>query len=328
MTAFKILGSGTYVPKRLILSSFIDETKGYPTGFTEKLTGVKARYYVEHETASMLAEQASLQALDEAGLTVDDVDCIISASGTMEQPIPCNASKLHQRLQPKRPIPAFDVNMTCLGFLPALDLCDSLLACGKYQTILVYASDIASVGIDWRQIKTAGIFGDGAAAFIITATPKHQAQKILSYRLETHSQGNDYCEVKGGGTQYHATKYEDIQALSMFQMQGKKLYKMAAQKLPEFVDKLLEQARLAIDDIDWLVPHQASEAALRHMQKLLGIEAKKFINIVATMGNQIAASIPTTLHHLRTSLPLQKGDKIMLLGTGAGLSFGGMILEY
>ncbi len=326
---FNLLGTGAYQPKTVITSSHIDEMMGYPQGHTEKTTAVRTRHYAMNETATEMAAHAVTQALEKAKLSINDIDCIIAASGTMEQAIPCNAALLHGAMKPIKPIPAFDINMTCLGSLNAIQLASTMLNAGQYNTILVYASDIASVGVDWSNIKVAGIFGDGAAALILSRHQASRSQRIIASLFETHSEGKDYCKIIGYGTKHHPSKsLENYSEKCQFQMQGKEVYKLAASLLPSFANKLLQQAHLTMDDIDWVVPHQASPSGLKHIQKKLGISPDKHINIVADIGNQISASILTGLNYLLSNRPVKQGDKVLLIGTGAGLSMGGIILEY
>lgn len=328
MKRIKIKGTGNYLPQRLVTSAAMDAKMGYPIGFTEKISGVSERYYAESETASEMACHAIQEALAAASMNIEAIDCIIASSGTMEQALPCNAVKISQLLKSTKPIPAFDINMTCLGTLMALDVAADLIKAGSYKTILIVASEVASVGLDWKNVKTAGNFGDGAAA-IILQQDEFESQTILGSKFETYPEGGDYCQIKGGGTRLHPIKIkDDYMQLCMFEMHGKKLYKLAADILPGFAARLLEKVNLTVEQIDWFVPHQASEMGLLHMQKKLGIASEKMINIIKNHGNQISASIPTALQALIKSKQIKKGHKILLLGTGAGLSLGGLILEW
>jgi len=303
---------------------------GYRAGYTQRICGVSERYYVEDETATEMAYQA-VQNMQQHIEKIDDIDCIIAASGTMEQAIPCNAAKLLARLNLPCPIPAFDINMTCLGSLAALDIAATLIQSRRYRKILIYASDIASVGVTWAQPHISGIFGDGAACVIVERSDNDQGSSILASEFHTISEGVAHCEIVGGGTATHPTHHssmEDYAKLCQFKMQGKQVYKLAASVLPEFCDKLLSDAQLSMSDIDWVVPHQASPSALQKIEKKLAIPKERMLNIVATHGNQIAASLLTAYHYLLKTKPVKAGDKILLLGTGAGLSVGGMVIEY
>ena len=326
MRKIKISGTGVASPAKRVESVEIDRFQNLPDGHTEAVCGVKSRAYATTESASSLAVMAIEGAVVRAKMSIDDIDCIICASGTMEQAIPYNAAKIHALLNLRQPIPSFDINMTCLSALMAMDVAASFIEIGRYKNILICSSDLASVGLDWNNIEVGGLFGDGAAAMILSATTQKNIG-IKAVNFETHSIGVDYCQIKGGGSLHHPSKIEgDYRAYGKFNMEGKELYKLTLKVIDKFCNALLEQAHCNLDDIDWVVPHQASKLAIEHLQKKLSLDPNKVINILADHGNQIAASLPTALHHLLSNDQCKSGDKILLLGTSAGLSLGGMIL--
>ena len=329
-TQLKICATGQATPRQIATSSELDERLGFKDGYVKKLTGITSRHYATNESATDLAVEAVTLAIEDSGICYDDIHCIISASGTMEQAIPCNAAKLHARLPLSKPVPAFDINMTCLGSLMALEVAGSMLnSIPKDKYILVYASDIASVGLDWNHIESAGIFGDGAAAYIIGCANSNE-QGVIASKFETYSQGIDYCQIKGAGTLNHPSKLPTNHASARcnFEMDGKSVYRLAAKVMPAFMKDLMGSCNLSIDDIDWFVPHQASSLSLKNMRKKFSIPREKFIEIYQNRGNQIAASIPAALDHLLKQYQVNRGDKIMLLGTSAGMSIGAIILQY
>ncbi len=322
----KIIGTGKALPERVVSSSSLEKKLGLKAGRLKQLTGLDTRFFVDKETASELAVTAINGALEQAKLGLDDIDCIVSGSGTMEQAIPYNAAAVHKALNPVRPIQAFDVNMTCLSALMALDVASRLLLSSDYQNIVIVSSDIASVGLNWDKLESAAIFGDGAAAMIIS---RSNTGGILASRFETHSVGYDHCVIPGGGSRRHPSNTPgNYLPHAQFQMQGKEVYRLAAKILPKFVDQLLKSARLTMEDIDWVVPHQASQLALDHIKKRLTVSNDQLIDIFSSHGNQIAASIPTALHELFVNRPLSPGDKILMVGTSAGMSLGGVVLEH
>jgi len=318
-----IQGIGTALPKTEVFSSQIDAQLGLQEGSIEKITGLHKRYVLEEKAPSELTLEAVNTALKHAQMTLDDIDCIIQSGATMEQAIPYNAAGLHRRLNPHRPIPSFDINMTCLSILRAFDIAARLL--DSYQNILIVSCDIASIGVDWKNIRTAGIFGDGATAMIVSSS---QYGGILVSNFETHSVGYEYCRVRGAGSKCPPSRYAgDYQEVCYFEMEGKKLYKLTSQILPNFILKTLASIHLSIDDIDWIVPHQASQSALDHMAHTLHIDPSKMVDIFKTHGNQVASSIPFALHHLMNTQTLLRGQKVMFVGTSAGVGLGLIVWE-
>lgn len=158
----KIVGIGKYLPKKIVTSEAMDQQLQLPSGWTYKKSGVKIRHYVEGETASYMGAMAAREAIDDAGISLMDIDCIISGSGTMEQPIPCNAALIQKQLGLEDSgIPCFDVNTTCLSFVNALDIASLYIELGVYETVLIVSSEIASVGLNWRKKKVVFYLGMG-----------------------------------------------------------------------------------------------------------------------------------------------------------------------
>lgn len=324
---FRILGTGHALPQRAVHSSELDAGLQLPIGTVQQTGGVTVRYVAgTAETAASMAAQAANAAVTAAGLCWDDIDCLVSASGTMDQAMPSNAALIHYQLGLTRPIPAFDINASCLGFLMALDTLSWALNGGQYRRILVVASDIASCGLDWQELTTAAIFGDGAAAAVISS---EGPSRILASAFQTFSEGAHFCEIPAGGSRFHPTRTElDFGPLAQFRMDGKGVFRLAAKHMPPFVEALLQKAGISAAEIDWIVPHQASHLAISHIRERLGFAPERVINIFADYGNQVAASLPTALDIAVRDGRIQRGHKVLMLGTGAGLSIGGLVLEF
>lgn len=320
-----IAGTGVYLPGSAIQSTEIDARLGVPVGWTEKKSGVKTRYYANGEAASEMGAKAAQAALTSSGMELADIDCIVSVSGTMEQPIPCNASLIHQRLKPVKPIPAFDINSTCLSFVTGLDLLSHLVHSGAYKNVLLISSEIASIGINPNHKESYVLFGDAAAACIITHKPN--TGTIIASRMETYSEGARLTEIRGGGTNLHPNHHQ-VKDDYLFDMNGKEIFRLSSKHITGFIERLFMDTGLSLDDIDVVIPHQASGMAMRLLRGKLGIPEEKFISIIADYGNTIAASIPLALHVAISQNRLRRGQSALLIGTSAGLSLGGVIFEY
>ncbi|MEB0079638.1 beta-ketoacyl-ACP synthase 3 [Pseudomonas sp. CCI3.2] len=324
-----ILGSGHSLPARIVTSSALDATLELAVGSVTRITGVERRHVAaSSDTAASLGAEAARRALEAASLELHQIDLVACASGTMDQGMPCNAALIHRELGlGNSGVPAIDIGASCLGFIAALDTLSWPLTAGHYRHILLVCSDIASCGLDWKQVEVSGIFGDGAAAVVLGLSD--DGPKILASVLRTFSVGSELCEIRAGGSRYHPRRIDvPFESLTSFSMQGKGVFRLAATHLPPLVDDLLNQAGMTQSEIDWIIPHQASQQALQHATKRLGFASEKVINIFAHHGNQIAASIPTALDIAIKDSRVQRGQRLMLIGTGAGLSLGGMILEF
>ncbi len=316
-----ILGLGRALPQHKLDSEQIDIKYGYPIGTTEKITGLKARHILKEQNADELILQAINEALEKSNLSVEDIDCIINASASMHQAIPFNAAYTHKLLNANINTSAFDINMTCLGALRAFEMASNLL--DSYKNILIVTCDVASAAIDYSNIKTAGIFGDGASAMIVS---KAKTGGIITSNFQTHSSGYEYCQIQGGGHKI-SPKNSGYEKFCYFEMNGKKLYKLSRDTLPPFIHESLARVNLCLDDIDWIVPHQASASSLEHIIRILKLDKNKLINIFKTHANQVASSLPSALYSLFYEKDLKSKQKVLMVGTSAGVGLGLVLWE-
>ncbi|MDX8430560.1 MAG: 3-oxoacyl-[acyl-carrier-protein] synthase III C-terminal domain-containing protein [Candidatus Algichlamydia australiensis] len=324
----ELIGVGKYLPSRKVAASGIDNTLKTKLGWSLNATGVKYRFFSDGETSSEMGAKAINEAIKNTNISKFDFDALVSVGGTTQQPIPCTASLIAAQLGLRKGLIAFDVNATCLGFLVALDLLAKQISLGCYNRVALVASEIASEGLNWQQKESAALFGDGAAAVII-GPGKKGGSKIIASHFETYSEGVEFCQIRGGSAKLHA-KYHSKENSSeyLFDMHGSSLFKLVMKKLPSFLKDLLAQANLALSDIDLVIPHQASLSALTLLRKRLGLSEKKFFINVHEHGNIISASIPLALHDALNQDRIQRGNKVLLLGSSAGVSLGGVVLEY
>ena len=320
----KIAGTGAALPENCVTSSSLDLIHGYDGSLAE-MTGVDQRYVVDQETQIDLAKAAGVAALKDAGLAVTDIDTIISGCAVPYQSLPATAPLIMQRLGiVDGAASAFDVNSTCLSFLTGIDMAAGLIALGRANAVLVVASEIASRALPWSTApETAALFGDGAGAAVIT-----KGETPYTAVMRTYPSAYDACQLGAGGTRfdYHNDPV-GFDNNALFQMDGKALFRLSAAHFTDFVDELLTHAGWETGDVDLVVPHQASPHALRHMIRQLGVPREKVVDISATVGNQIAASLPITLDHARRNNRIKDGTKLLMLGTSAGVSFGGLAME-
>lgn len=319
-----ILGSGAALPRHCLTSDAIDLRLGKTPGWTFRHSGVEQRYVCDEEDQVDLALDAARQALVEARTDPAEIDVLLFAAAVPYQSIPSTAPLLQYRLGiADGACMAFDINATCLSFMTALDVARRMLA--PHQKALVVASEVASRGLPWAQAPaTAALFGDGAAAVVISGDGE---MRMLASRMETYPSAYEACTLGSGGTRfdYHKDR-EAFDRHSLFHMDGEALYRLTARHFEPFLDRLLDDAGWQRDEVDLIIPHQASPGALAHLARRCGFAAEKVVNIVRDHGNQIAASIPTALHHARQAQRALAGTRALILGTSAGVSLGGMAL--
>ena len=330
----KILGTGKYLPKREVTAAEIAAKADISTEWVLNRTGVAKRYFAdgETETSTFMGAEAAKIALKNAEILPKDLSLIISASGVAQQPIPCNAVFIQEKLGLSQfETPAFDINCTCLSFMPAFNLASHLISSGEHKNILIVSSDIASVGIDWHHKESACLFGDGAAAVVVGPNDPNESKRsqIDSYKMISLGQFHDICNIKGGLSNSHARLHnEENQEDYLFQMDGTKLFKISSRYLPRMVEGTLAPLGLSMEDVSYVIPHQASMPSIRILQKKLNIPNHKLANIVADHGNIISASIPMALHETVKSHTPSRGSKMLFIGTSAGLSIAVMLITF
>ena len=277
------------------------------------------RYRISGEEKQIsLTVSACEKALENANITVNDIDCIVSASAVGIQPIPCMAALIHEKIAKGTSIPALDINTTCTSFMTALDTMSYLMEAGRYKRILIFSCDVASRALNPKQKESFQLFSDGAVAFIIEKTDKEIG--VIDAMQKTWSEGAHSTEIRGGLSNLHPENYsEETKEEFMFDMNGKTVLSLSMKKIPEMMKEFLENNDMKISDIDMVVPHQASVAMPIVMEKL-GVPKDRFINEVKEFGNMVSASVPLALAHGLENRKIKNGDTILLIGTAAGLT--------
>jgi 3-oxoacyl-[acyl-carrier-protein] synthase III len=320
-----IRSTGKALPARRVYSSELDRLLSRPAGFVQKSSGIEYRHQADLiESQSELAARALHDALNRAQLSPGSIDLLLSASGVQEQALPNTACQILNAACVPAGIPGFDINASCFSFPVALQIAASLLNTSPYRRIAIVSSDLASRGIDWDTPEASLIFGDGAAAAIVERGDGTTG--IEGYLLRTYPEGRAYCEIRGGGSRKNPRTGMDILD-TVFHMDGKRMFKLASKVMPGMLANLLETTGIALGDIDTVIPHQASHLGMRHLAEQLHIPDERIVDIYATHGNQVAASIPTALHEAFVTGRAAAGSRLLMIGTAAGLAVGGLILK-
>lgn len=324
LTPLKIIASGIALPRNKVWSSQLDQRLNKQPGYVEKHSGIEYRYHAkDNDSQAILAAEALHNTLSAQHIAPSSIDLLISASAIAVQALPCTAAHILAVSDLPAGIACFDINTSCVSFINALQVAAGLLATEQYQRIAIVSADLASRGIDWQHEESSLIFGDGAACLIVEKGDGNSG--ILTYRLETYPQGLDLCEIRAGGTRCNPRSGMQPSDF-LFHMQPKPLFRLASSLIEDFMQRLLTQAHLTLNQIDTVIPHQASHLSLEHMRRRLGVPTENLIDIYRHHGNQVAASIPTALHHAIISDRFYGKSCSMLIGTAAGLALCAMIL--
>ena len=319
-----IAGTGSCLGDAVLSSSELDTRFSKTAGWFEARTGIASRPVCHNSDQVAMAVAASRRALADAGVEAAQIGLMLFAASVSYQPIPATAPLVQRGLGIEDgACCAFDVNATCLGFLAACDVASSFIGSGRCRHAIVVASEVASRALPWEgDPETAALFGDGAAAAVLS--PSRDESGFVAFRIETRPSGWEDCQLASGGTRHDFRRdREAFEAVSLFRMDGKALYRHTAEHFDGFVGRLLAGAGWAREEIDIVVPHQASALALRHLSARCGFAPEKVVDLISNSGNQVAASLPGALDHARRTGLLKLGTKCLMLGTAAGLSFGG-----
>jgi 3-oxoacyl-[acyl-carrier-protein] synthase-3 len=327
--AVKIAGLGKYLPPRIVTSAELEEQLNIPSGWVERATGVQSRRYASDETVSSMATSAAREALQMAGMQPSDLDAIIGASASLRQAIPCTAAFVQRELgAPDGKSACFDMNATCLSFVFALQTAAHLITAGVYKNILIFSSELASFSRNPKQWESAVLFGDGAAAAVVTAAGVNEASAIRHSRFITYSSGADLTQFVGGGTLHHPNDPATTPEMNMFDMDGPAVFKKAARLVPPFLDEFSKELGWKNQDYDQVIPHQASGHGMKLLTTRFGFRPERVFIHIQERGNCIAASIPLALTEAVEAGRVRRGDKVLLVGTGAGLSIGALALTF
>jgi len=305
----EIAGYGVCLPKNTV--QFKDQTR--------------YRVVENEQTQLDLAEAAIQRALENANLSIKDIDCLVSASAVGVQPIPCTAALIHERVAKGLSIPAMDINTTCTSFISALSTMSHLIEAGEYHRVLIVSSEVGSLGLNPKQKESYELFGDGAAAFIFQASNKDKG--VIASLQRTWSEGVHDTEIRGGLTSYQPKEYsEETKTNFMFDMKGKKILLLSARVIPEMFHEFQEKSGISKDAVDYIIPHQASRALPLVMEKL-GVDENKYLNIVSDYGNMVSVAVPFGLAYALDHGYVKEGDTIFLMGTAAGMTVNMLALK-
>jgi 3-oxoacyl-[acyl-carrier-protein] synthase III len=324
MIPVRILATATAVPNNPVTAVALDERLALPPGTTLARNAVATRYFASPEdSTSGLAAAALEQALKTANLPATSLDAILFASVLPEHPMPTTATLIHQRLGARAlNVTCLDLNASCGGLFRALELGAAMIATGQARTVALVACELASLGLNWADLDTATLFGDGAAAILLGEAVDDEG--IVEARSLTLSEAAYMSTVLAGGTSRNVRRRPDHETDYFFAMNGPAILRVARHYLPGFVQHFFSS-----HPIRHVVPHQASAVGLASLRRILREHNDTpYTDILSTHGNQVSASIGFALHHAITHHHILRGDTILLLGTAAGLTIHGIALRY
>jgi 3-oxoacyl-[acyl-carrier-protein] synthase-3 len=313
-----------YVPPKVLTNADLERMVDTSDEWIVQRTGIRRRHIVEGDTGVLeLSTHATRQALQAAGIQPADLDLLICATITPEMVCPATACRIVDALG-ARPCGAMDISAACTGFIAGLNIASSLIRTGMYQHIAVIGAEALSTITDWDDRRTCVLFGDGAGAAILSATDDAQRGCIYQSLGSDGSKWNElYCpqqprDLPGEGAPFTG-KYDTLQ------MNGREIYKFAVVQLQKSIEEALAAAQLTLDQVKVIIPHQSNSRILESARDRLRLpEEKMYINI-DRYGNTSAASVGICLHELTAAGRIQRGDDVIFVGLGGGLTWGSSV---
>lgn len=328
MIRTRIVSTGKYLPEKVLTNKDLEELCDTTDEWIRKRTGIEQRHAAaQGQATSDLAYEASKQALERANLDPADLDSILLGTLTPDYQLPATASVLQDKLGAKN-ASAMDINAACSGFMYGMRTADGFIRAGHAKNVLLIGAEVCTSAITWEARDTSVLFGDGAGAIVLAAHEGSEDEGILSSYLRSDGSGVEILWLPGGGSKmpFNGGTYDPQSRVP--QMNGKELFKRAVVGMEEASRKALEQTGLSIDDIDFVVPHQANARIIQAAAERLGISMDKVIINISKVGNTVHASIPLALDDAVVAGKIKKGDLILFVGFGAGLTWGSSIVRW
>ena len=323
-----IMGTGSYVPERVIPNSYFEKILNTTDEWIYTRTGIRTRRMIEPGQAlSDLATGASEKALEMAGISPEKLDMIIVGTSSADMVTPSAACIIQHRLGAKKAV-AFDINAACPGFIYGLAVAQKFMQDGSYHYALVIGGEIISNRIDFKDRATCVLFGDGAGAVVLGHSNQHGDGEIFNIDIESDGDLWSLIHVPGGGSRIPASPKMLEEGLQYLKMHGNEVFKYAVRIMVDSALKAMKSAGVTSNEIDWFIPHQANIRIMDTVAKRLRIPKEKVIITVHKYGNTSAASIPTALDEGVRSGKIQRGDLILTSSFGAGFTWAAALFRY
>jgi 3-oxoacyl-[acyl-carrier-protein] synthase-3 len=321
-----IVGTGSYLPERILTNAELEKMVETSDDWIVSRTGIKERRIAaENECTSDMAAKAAQNALENAGLTAEDIDLIIVATVTPDMFFPATACFVQTKIGAKRAA-CFDVSAACSGFLYALEIAQQFITSNTYETILVIGAEKLSCIVDWTDRNTCVLFGDGAGAAIL----RHRGGSHGVIATEMGSDGNfaDILYIPGGGCKCPITGKNIDQRLNAIKMNGKETYKQAVNAMLNAGNAALAKANLTTADLACIIPHQANVRIIEAIAERMGVPLERFMVNLDRYGNTSAAAVAIALDDANRSGRMKEGDYILLVVFGGGLTWASSVIQW
>ena len=321
-----IVGTGVYLPETVLTNAELEKTVDTSDEWIRSRSGICERRIINKgEATSDIACRAARMAVQDAGISLQEVDAIIVATVTPDMLFPSTACLVQNGLGLNR-VAAFDVGAGCSGFVYAMGVGSQFVKTGMYNTVLVIGAESLSRIINWQDRNTCVLFGDGAGAAVLRPVP--EGFGILSLDLGADGSGADLLKLPAGGSRMPVTHENCFSTDHYLNMSGREVFKFAVKIIGESALNALEKAGLDKKDVDCFIPHQANIRIIEAAARRLNLPMDKVFVNVQKYGNTSAASIPVAVHEAVAEGRIKRGDIIVLVGFGTGLTWGASVIKW
>lgn len=327
MKGVKIIGTGSYLPERVMTNSDLESVVDTSDEWIRTRTGICQRHIAaDDQPTSALAEQAAYRAMTAAGITPDQLDLIVFATFTPDMPFPNSGCLLQSRIGAVNAA-CFSLEAACSGFIYALDVAGSMIRTGNYQRALVVGAEKMSSAVDWQDRSTCVLFGDAAGAFVLQGC-KAKDDNFISTMIRSDGRHYELLHTPGGGSAKPFSQDVLDERSHYLQMTGQAIFKLAVNNMLKACKRVMKDAGITIDQVKWLVPHQANKRIIDAIAKRLGVTEKNcYINLHRT-GNTSAATIPVAVDEIVQKGGLESGDYLLMVAFGGGLTWGASLVRW
>lgn len=324
----RISGTGSYLPDKVLTNHDLARMVDTSDEWIISRTGIKERRIAaDAQSTSDLATRAARKALEQAGVSAEQLDLIIVATISPDTYFPATACYVQRNLEAKNAV-CFDLSAACSGFLYAMSVARQFLSTHSCDTALIIGAEKLSSMVNWDDRNTCVLFGDGAGAAVLERATEKGDHGVLSTFMATDGNQTDILVVPGGGSACPITPTNAEQRLNTISMQGREVYRYAVTAMRSACDRVLLDANLKASDISMLIPHQANIRIIEAIRERLGVPLEKvFINL-DKYGNTSAASVAIALDEANRSGAIQRGDKVLLVAFGAGLTWAAAVIQW
>ena len=319
----RIMGTGSYYPELVITNHDLEKVMETNDEWIRQRTGIKERKFSNYNT-SYLAYLSAVSVIDNTKIDKEEIDLIVVATFSPDNLSPSCANDVVRQLKLTRDVPSFDLNAGCSGFIYGLKVCQAMIESEMYQTILLIGAENISKVTNFTDRSSAVLFGDGAGAVIIKADSRGIIDTMIANKIDSKK-----ALIVGNGIDIKTPFTENLCSNPKYiQMNGQEVFKFATNVFVKSLKEIINNNNLTFTDIKYIVPHQANLRIIEYAAKMLQIENEKFIVNLDKVGNTSAASVPLALDDLNKQGQLKKGDKIILIAFGSGLTYGTSLLEW